>query len=115
VVVQVGTPEEIIRNPANDYVESFFRDVNVGHVFKAGDVARRRKVTLIERRGSSLRAAMSRLAQYDDSWAIVHDRQRRYLGMVSLDSLEACIKDLAKGDDGDLACAFLPDVPKVDA
>ncbi|WP_025620925.1 glycine betaine/L-proline ABC transporter ATP-binding protein ProV, partial [Vibrio parahaemolyticus] len=28
-VVQVGTPDEILHNPANDYVEAFFRGVNV--------------------------------------------------------------------------------------
>ncbi|MFA0412155.1 glycine betaine/L-proline ABC transporter ATP-binding protein, partial [Vibrio splendidus] len=31
-VVQVGTPDEILNNPANDYVEAFFRGVNVASV-----------------------------------------------------------------------------------
>lgn len=38
--VQIDTPEQIVSNPANDYVKSFFRNVDVTQVFKAGDIAR---------------------------------------------------------------------------
>ncbi len=41
-VVQVGTPDEILRNPANDYVRNFVRGVDAAAVFKAGDIARKR-------------------------------------------------------------------------
>jgi glycine betaine/proline transport system ATP-binding protein len=41
-VVQVGTPDDILRNPANDYVRSFMRGVDAAAVFKAGDIARKR-------------------------------------------------------------------------
>ena len=34
-LVQVGTPEEIIMNPADDYVEAFVKDVNRAKVIKA--------------------------------------------------------------------------------
>jgi glycine betaine/proline transport system ATP-binding protein len=36
---QVGTPTEIIDNPADDYVRAFFRDVQPGRLFTAGDIA----------------------------------------------------------------------------
>ena len=61
-IVQIGTPEEIVRAPANEYVRSFFRGVDVSQVFTAGDIARRDQLTVIERAGVSLRAALSRLA-----------------------------------------------------
>lgn len=35
---QVGTPAEIIENPADDYVRAFFRDVQPGRLFTAGDI-----------------------------------------------------------------------------
>ncbi len=38
-VVQIGTPEEIMRNPADDYVETFFQGVDVTKILKAGDIA----------------------------------------------------------------------------
>jgi glycine betaine/proline transport system ATP-binding protein len=36
---QVGTPAEIIESPADDYVRAFFRDVQPGRLFTAGDIA----------------------------------------------------------------------------
>jgi len=37
-LVQVGTPEQIIMNPADDYVEAFVKDVNRAKVLKAKTV-----------------------------------------------------------------------------
>lgn len=113
-VVQVGTPEEIVERPANDYVRSFFRDVNVSHLFTAGAIARRDQVTVIERAGVSLRAALSRLEQYDRPAAVVHDRNRRYMGTVSVDSLTACIEKLSRKEEGNIENAFLDTVPAVE-
>jgi glycine betaine/proline transport system ATP-binding protein len=36
---QIGTPAQIIDNPADDYVRAFFRDVQPGRLFTAGDIA----------------------------------------------------------------------------
>lgn len=38
-IIQVGTPQEIIKQPANDFVRSFFYGVDVSKVFRAGDIA----------------------------------------------------------------------------
>ncbi|WP_199671563.1 glycine betaine/L-proline ABC transporter ATP-binding protein ProV [Salinisphaera sp. Q1T1-3] len=114
-VVQVGTPEDIVRKPANDYVRSFFRDVNVSHVFSARDVAKRNQLTVIERAGMSVRAALSRLDDHGRDAAIVHDRHRCYLGTVSVESLRICLEGLAADDEGDLEAAFVDDVPQVSA
>ncbi|NHI01718.1 glycine betaine/L-proline ABC transporter ATP-binding protein ProV [Oceanimonas sp. MB9] len=38
-VIQIGTPKEILTHPANDYVETFFKGVDVSKVLKAGDIA----------------------------------------------------------------------------
>ena len=37
-MVQVGTPEEILQNPADDYVRAFFRGVDPTNVISAGDI-----------------------------------------------------------------------------
>lgn len=113
-VIQVGTPEEIVQEPANDYVRSFFRDVNISHLFTAGAIARRDQVTVIERAGASLRAALTRLEQYDRPTAVVHDRNRRYLGTVSVDSLVACIEKLAPREEGNIEDAFVEGVPVIE-
>ncbi len=112
-VVQVGTPEEIVREPANEYVRSFFRGVDVSHVFTAADVARRDQVTVMERPGVSLRAALERLRGHDGSAAVVHDRGGRYQGVVSIDSLIACIDGLGRRDDGHIEDAFINEIEPV--
>jgi len=51
-VVQIGTPQEILRNPADDYVETFFKGVDVSKILKAGDVAEKDPRSLIKLNGS---------------------------------------------------------------
>ncbi|GGJ93793.1 quaternary amine ABC transporter ATP-binding protein [Pseudomonas matsuisoli] len=38
-VVQIGTPKDLLCNPANDYVRAFFKGFDTSKVLKAGDVA----------------------------------------------------------------------------
>jgi glycine betaine/proline transport system ATP-binding protein len=39
-VVQIGTPQELINQPANDYVRTFFKGFDSSRVLQAGDIAR---------------------------------------------------------------------------
>ena len=96
-VIQVGTPDEIVMSPANDYVRSFFRNVDVSHVFKAGDVARKTQVTIIDRQGVSAAAALERMKHFDREYAIILGRDKTYQGMVSQTSLVEKLR--AKADD----------------
>ncbi|PTY35936.1 glycine betaine/L-proline ABC transporter ATP-binding protein [Saccharospirillum sp. MSK14-1] len=110
-VVQVGTPDEILHNPANDYVSSFFRGVNVGNVFSAKDIARKSQTTLIKKESSSgLRASLKRLQDNDRDFGYVVDKQNRYLGTVSIDSLKTQVEQ-----DSTLEAAFVAEVPVVEA
>ncbi|HEV7437600.1 MAG TPA: glycine betaine/L-proline ABC transporter ATP-binding protein ProV [Pseudorhizobium sp.] len=86
-VIQVGTPDEIVTQPANDYVRSFFRNVDVTQVFKAGDIARKTQVTIIDRQGVSAAAALERMQNFDREYAIVVGRDKKYQGIVSQASL----------------------------
>lgn len=38
-VVQVGTPQELMKNPVDEYVETFFKGVDVSKILQAGDIA----------------------------------------------------------------------------
>jgi glycine betaine/proline transport system ATP-binding protein len=86
-IVQIGTPEEIVTRPANDYVRSFFYGVDVSKVFSAGDIAVDRALTVFERTGMNVRAALAQLRDRGRSLAVVVDRGGRYRGMVSEGSL----------------------------
>ncbi|KQP18501.1 glycine betaine/L-proline ABC transporter ATP-binding protein ProV [Pseudorhodoferax sp. Leaf267] len=112
-VVQVGTPEEILRQPANDYVRSFVRGVDAAAVFKAGDIARRSQVVVSENPNRGARPALKMLEDLDRDYAYVVDPKQRLLGMVSADSLRTALKH-HEGTLG-LQHAFLPDVQTVPA
>ncbi len=55
-VIQVGTPDEILRSPADDYVRSFVRGVDAAAVFKAADIARKSLTVVCEHRERGARA-----------------------------------------------------------
>ena len=107
-VVQVGTPEDILRNPANDYVRSFTHGVDAAAVFKATDIARKSQVVVAEHAGSGSRAALKMLEDRDRDYAYVVSPKEHYLGVVSVESLRKALHGHV-GPLG-LAHAFLPDV-----
>jgi len=86
-IVQVGTPDEILHYPADDYVQSFFRGVDVSNIFKAGDIARKDQLTLIYHEAKSVRSALKQLHDYSRHWAYVRDKGNHLLGVVSVESL----------------------------
>ncbi len=106
-VVQVGTPEEVLQKPANEYVEAFFRGVDPTNILTAGDIARETQVTLIRHPGEGPRAGLQRLINHDRDYGYVLDTDRRYLGLVSADSL----KEFIDHGDGskDIIRAFIPE------
>ncbi|MCF1504991.1 glycine betaine/L-proline ABC transporter ATP-binding protein ProV [Afifella sp. H1R] len=109
-VVQVGTPDEILNNPADDYVASFFRGVNVSNVLTAGDVAVREQVTTVERDGQ-IRSILQRIGKADRDYAYVLDRRQHFHGVVSAASLE----EQVKSGKPELRNAFLPDIEPLKA
>src|SRR5690606_20833739 len=112
-VVQVGTPEEILRQPANDYVREFVRGVDAAAVFKAGDIARKSQIVVSESPSRGSRAALSMLEEQDRVYAYVVNPKREFLGLVSVDSLRSAL-DGHTGPLG-LAHAFLPEVQAIKA
>ncbi|MEH2922698.1 glycine betaine/L-proline ABC transporter ATP-binding protein ProV [Samsonia erythrinae] len=93
-VIQIGTPDEILNNPANDYVRTFFRGVDISHVFSAKDIARRRPVTLIRKTpGVGPRSALKILQDEDRDYGYVLEGGKRFIGVVSIDSLKQALKE----------------------
>ncbi len=86
-VVQVGTPEEILQNPADDYVRAFFRGVDPTNILSAGDIASDTQVTIPITDGKNPRAALQRLIKNDRDYGYVLDTEGRFKGVVSSDSL----------------------------
>jgi glycine betaine/proline transport system ATP-binding protein len=82
-VVQVGTPYEILRDPADDYVRSFFRGVDTSKVLRAGDVARYEAANTIVRVPGELQPALNQLEEGGHDYGYVHDTANVYQGIVS--------------------------------
>jgi len=86
-VVQVGTPEEILQNPADDYVRAFFRGVDPTNILTAGDIASDTQVTIPITEGKNPRAALQRLIKNDRDYGYVLNSDKVFQGIVSTDSL----------------------------
>jgi glycine betaine/proline transport system ATP-binding protein len=112
-VVQVGTPDEILRAPADDYVRDFVRGVDAAAVFKAADIARQALTVISELGDRGCRAALRILEDSDRDVAYVLSPRRKYLGAVSSQSL----RDALRGHHGPLGLkhAFLTDAPPLPA
>ncbi len=111
-VVQVGTAEEILRSPANDYVRSFFRGVDATRILSARDLARKTQVNLIDHAGMGVRSALERLRKHDRDFGYVVGADQTLMGVVSVASLATAAKN---AESARLRDAFLPDLHRVAA
>lgn len=107
-VVQVGTPEEILQNPADDYVRAFFRGVDPTGVISAGDIVRDTQLTIIKSRVGSLRAAHELLSGQDRDYGYVLDSDKKFLGLISAERLRECLE--AGATDNPIDQCFMEDV-----
>lgn len=87
-IVQVGSPEEILQHPADDYVRAFFRGVDPTSVISAGDIVRDTQLTIIKSHVGSLRAAHELLSSKDRDFGYVLDSDRKFLGLVTAEKLQ---------------------------
>ena len=109
-VVQVGTPEDIIKNPATPYVRSFFKNVDVTNVFSAADLARKSQVSIIDHKGMGVRSTLQRLRQHQREYGYVVSPEQAFMGVVSIDTLQA---ELQANPDPKLCHAFIPGVTPI--
>ncbi len=103
VIVQIGTPEEILMNPANDYVEKFVEDVDRSKILTASHIMKRPETINIDKHGP--RAALERMRKEGISSILVVDEKRRLQGYVTADDASEArkkevsdIKEILKTD-----------------
>ncbi len=87
-VVQVGTPEEIINNPANDYVKSFFKGVDVTSVLTASHIAKKVHSTIINKEGTGIKTALQYIADFNEDFAYFLEKNGKYIGILTVDKLK---------------------------
>jgi len=91
VIVQVGTPEEIMTNPADDYVKKFVEGVDRSKVFSAQHVMKRPETIDVEKHGP--RVALQRMKQAGISSIYVINKNKELLGVVTADGASKAVKD----------------------
>ena len=90
-VEQVGTAEEILRDPASDYVSRFVADVDRTRVLTAGSIAEPPYAVLGSDR--SPRAAHKLLRENQPPWLLVQNRDRTPFGYVWEDDVARAVKE----------------------
>ncbi len=82
-IVQIGTPEEILTEPATPYVEKFVEDVNLAKVLTAGSIMHKASAVTFPKDGP--KTALHKMKEIGISNILVVDTDRRLIGQVSAD------------------------------
>ncbi|WP_407271682.1 glycine betaine/L-proline ABC transporter ATP-binding protein [Radiobacillus sp. PE A8.2] len=106
-IVQIGTPEDILVNPANDYVEKFVEDVDRSKVLTAENIMKRPETINVEKHGP--RVALERMKEEGLSSIYVTDGKRNLKGYVTADDAS----EARKNEIRDINQILKTDVPTV--
>ena len=82
-MVQIGTPEEMITNPADDYVRSFINNADSSKIFTVRNVMSTQ--TCIVRNIDGAAVALRNMKNSGVSSAYVVDEHLRFIGIITLD------------------------------
>ncbi|NLK25206.1 MAG: glycine betaine/L-proline ABC transporter ATP-binding protein [Euryarchaeota archaeon] len=89
-VVQIGTPEDILSNPANDYVVNFLNGIDRSKVMTCESLMKRPELIIPLRTGPH--TALKMMDDADQDIGFVADRDKRFVGLVKAGDLLKAIK-----------------------
>lgn len=107
-VVQIGTPEEILEHPADDYVKTFIKDVNRTKVLTASAVMKKPDAIITKKDG--IHMAVRKMGASKISSIFVVNKEKVLQGIITIDS---AIDALKKGET-DINKLLIQDVEKTD-
>ncbi|MFD0773700.1 glycine betaine/L-proline ABC transporter ATP-binding protein [Streptomonospora algeriensis] len=113
-VAQIGTAEEILNDPANDYVANFIEDVDRTRVLTASSVMED-PIPVVDP-GQGPRAALRTMRDNQTQSAFVVRRDRKLVGGVNETAIGEAVRDSVKELDGlvDSLERVHPDTPVAD-
>ena len=106
-IVQIGSSEEIMTNPANEYVEKFIEDVDKSKVFSAEHVMKNAEKIEIEK--DDLNIAMEIMEKFDINSIHVVNEENKFLGVLTFEIVEKALKE----NNNDIESLMEFNVPKV--
>ena len=89
-VVQIGSPEDIVLRPEDQYVGDFTQDVRLESVLTASKVMVTPKATVMGHQGP--RAALHTIGESDGDAAWIVDRRERYLGLLTITNAQKALR-----------------------
>lgn len=107
-IVQIGTPEEILEHPADDYVKTFIKDVNRTKVLTASAVMKKPDAIITKKDG--IHMAVRKMEASKISSIFVVNKEKVLQGIITIDS---AIDALKKGET-DINNLLIQDVEKTD-
>ncbi|KNY29851.1 quaternary amine ABC transporter ATP-binding protein [Pseudobacteroides cellulosolvens] len=90
-IVQIGTSEEILTNPANEYVSNFVEDVDRSKVLVASQVMRKPDLVTTWRGGPRL--AVHKMEEAGLSSIFVVDKNKNLKGILTIDDALKAVED----------------------
>lgn len=88
-IIQLGTPEQILMSPANEFVEKFVEDVNLSKILTASHVMKRAEKIAFDR---GPRVALEIMRKQGYSSIFVVDRNRKLLGAITAEQARLAIE-----------------------
>ncbi|MBE0489844.1 MAG: glycine betaine/L-proline ABC transporter ATP-binding protein [Halomonas sp.] len=85
-IVQIGTPEEILTRPADDYVRRFIEGVDKSRILTAEHAMRPLRATA--REGEGPRTVLRRMREHNLDSIYVTGHDRRLLGLLEVDAAQ---------------------------
>lgn len=90
-IVQLGTSEEILTQPADDYVKEFVQGVNRTKILTASSIMQRPNPLVLPKDGP--RVAVRRMREENISSIYAVNAQRQFLGSVSIDAASELVRE----------------------
>jgi len=93
-IIQTGIPEEVVTSPAGDYVREFVQDASPAKVITAGSIMTEPDIIIYDWQGPKVALHLLKTSKRDHGFLVT--RGRKYLGLLTANSLAKLIKDKGK-------------------
>ena len=110
-VVQIGSPEDIVTHPADDYVKEFIQDASPAKVITAGTIMTEPSLLLYAWQGP--KTALSILKNEKRPGAFVVNRERKLLGVTNRESLQKYVDENEETKSWKIESIVINKVPSV--
>ena len=111
-IVQIGSPEEIVANPADEYVSEFVRDVPLSKVLSAQAIME--EPSTVVQSNQSIESAIEEMRLEQGAWAFIIDADGKLEGTMTMEqAIAGAERGLSKvGEVAQPEChSTSPDVP----